>query len=79
MSASIKKLTAREHAAYLAHVAAIAAVVTARLDAADPTDPVTEQRIGKLARRAQAYRSQWLALSRELELADERVNVQGAR
>lgn len=64
---SIRKLVAREHAAYEAHVAATAAVITARLDGAD------EATIARLSRRAQGYRTQWLALSRTLEASETRA------
>ncbi|QNJ55597.1 hypothetical protein SEA_PHINKY_106 [Microbacterium phage Phinky] len=63
----LSKLVTREHAAYQAHVAATAAVVTARIDGLPEAD------IDKLARRAQAYRTQWLALARQLELTEYRA------
>lgn len=63
---SHRKLVANEHAAYEKSVAATAAVITARLDG----EP--EAVVAGLVRRSQAYRRQWLALSRTLELTEER-------
>lgn len=58
---SLRKATQQESAAYAASVTATAAVVTARMDGAD------ESEIARLTRRAQAYRTQWLATARRLE------------
>lgn len=67
---SMRKLVAREHAAYEAAQAASLAAVTCALDGGRDTDEHY-----RLQRRAGALRSQWLAAARLLEEAEDRASA----